>query len=379
MPLILNGDDYIGIALKRRFTMKKKILGIVLSIVFALSLMTSAYATEEMTSYAEQLLLIDEQYVAAEIYAIHGIYITPTASYHLIDTAGNPTYTCVEFTYGYGKVGYGIVDLCSYALNMYSLDLKPPFESTDKVIYSGGLDFAVVLDGSDIVRDVLTQKIANISEVQSSERSNYTVIGLEERETCINNVADRISVYSLNADVIVAGGSNTSLVYDSGLNSGRYTTDCGINAAAMYLNHLNIYFGGGYLMSTVAGDEEKLKTSIAAYAVGVSTPTTLLTISQIATLVNGYTLAHGTIHTNVSTSIFSWSKYSNAINGGYGVPCILDIPAGSTTYWGKEHAVVGVGYTSGATASSGSIIVNSGSKSLGYVYIRTSIPSWIIS
>ena len=59
--------------------------------------------------------------------------------------------------------------------------------------------------------------------------------------------------------------------------------------------------------------------------------------------------------------------------------CILRIGAGATSYWDSAHAVIGVGYTSGATSTSGSIRVNSGWYSLGYVYIGTSIPSHIVA
>lgn len=44
-----------------------------------------------------------------------------------------------------------------------------------------------------------------------------------------------------------------------------------------------------------------------------------------------------------------------------------------------ESLVYSAGYTSGATSSSGSIRVNSGWHSLGYVYIGTSIPSHIVA
>lgn len=57
----------------------------------------------------------------------------------------------------------------------------------------------------------------------------------------------------------------------------------------------------------------------------------------------------------------------------------MRIGAGATSYWDSAHAVIGVGYTSGATSSSGSIRVNSGWHSLGYVYIGTSIPSHIVA
>ena len=37
------------------------------------------------------------------------------------------------------------------------------------------------------------------------------------------------------SNIIVYGGNDTSLVYNAGSNSGSYSTDCGINASAMYL------------------------------------------------------------------------------------------------------------------------------------------------
>lgn len=67
------------------------------------------------------------------------------------------------------------------------------------------------------------------------------------------------------------------------------------------------------------------------------------------------------------------------IDGGDGVPCYLRVGAGETSYWDSAHFVIGVGHTAGATSTSGSIRVNSGWVSLGYVYIGTSIPSHIVN
>lgn len=160
--------------------------------------------------------------------------------------------------------------------------------------------------------------------------------------------------------------------------SGSYTTDCGINAVAMYLRQLDDYFGGGYLLSTLT-TETKLKTSIAAYTNRTVGQLTNLSTTQLATISNGYTNEYGTSHTSISSSTYTWTKFKNTINNGNGGPCILRIGAGATSYWDSAHAVIGVGYTSGATSSSGSIRVNSGWHSLGYVYIGTSIPSHIVA
>lgn len=120
-------------------------------------------------------------------------------------------------------------------------------------------------------------------------------------------------------------------------------------------------------------------TAVTAYTNRTVGQLTNLSTTQLATISNGYTNEYGTSHTSISSSTYTWTKFKNTINNGNGGPCILRIGAGATSYWDSAHAVIGVGYTSGATSSSGSIRVNSGWHSLGYVYIGTSIPSHIVA
>lgn len=203
---------------------------------------------------------------------------------------------------------------------------------------------------------------------------NETTQTITERKSCVSQLSADSLPRAVETEKVVSGGYDESLVYSSGNHSGTYSTDCGINAIAMYLRHLDEYFGGGYLLSTLT-TEEKLKISLAAYTNRTLGQSTNLTTAQLATISNGYTGEYGTSHTDISSSSYTWTKFKNTINSGYGVPCYLRIGAGETSYWDSAHFVIGVGYTAGATATSGSIRVNSGWVSLGYVYIGTSIPS----
>ena len=359
----------------------RKLICSLLSIVMMLSVSVTSYATEiDMSQDAtlREAFMLDEEFVSARIMENHGIAITPTASYHLFDTSGNATYTCVEFMYNSDDVGYGIIDLCSYELVLYSLDKTPVFDETDLVIYSGTLDFATIYDDGKTAMDILTQEVIDIETVQDDTRDGMSVKSLAERKEYVNAIAINTIPRSTEPEIVVDGGYDEDLVYSAGNNSGSYTTDCGINAIAMYLRHLDDYFGGGYLLSTLT-TESKLKISLAAYTTRTLGQLTSLTTSQLATISNGYTEEHGTSHTSISSSSFTWTKFKNTIDGGDGVPCILRVGAGETSYWPSAHFVIGVGYSVGATSITGSIRVNSGWTSLGYVYIGTSIPSHIVN
>lgn len=357
--------------------MKFKIFRIALSLVLMLSMATSVYAVESTSDIDSKLVAADESYVEASILANHGMQIAITDSYHLLDTSGNLTYTCVEFNYGAGKVGYGIVDLRDYTIPLYSLVLLPPFNKDKPIIYSGTFDFAEIQGNAAIATDVRTKQIADVKYFQNNVRDDVVPLNYSAREGKIASARNHVATISTETEVVVAGGKDTTLVYSAGNNSGSYSTDCGINAVAMYLRQLDNYFGGGYLMSTMTS-ESKLKISLAAYAKRTINQTTSLTTSQLATLCNGYTKEHGTSYTSISSKSYSWSTYKNTINSGYGRPCILRVAANTTAYWTGDHAVIGVGYTSGATALSGSLRVNSGWTSLGYVYIGTGIPTHIV-
>ena len=363
--------------------MKKcKLFSCILSIFLVLSFTITSYAADNGIGNGtsrDDTTTFDEEFVSAEIMRNHGILISPTASYQLLDTSGNPTYTCVEFAYdNNSRVGYGIVDLCSYDLVIYSIDKLPPFEGTDLVVYSGILDFAIIQDDGETAVDLYTQDTVDVESIWSNERDNLSVKSVSDRENIVNSISADAITRSTETEIAVAGAYDESLVYSAGNYSGSYTTDCGINAVAMYLRQLDDYFGGGYLLSTLT-TETKLKTSIAAYTNRTVGQLTNLSTTQLATISNGYTNEYGTSHTSISSSTYTWTKFKNTINNGNGGPCILRIGAGATSYWDSAHAVIGVGYTSGATSSSGSIRVNSGWHSLGYVYIGTSIPSHIVA
>lgn len=358
----------------------RKITSWILGVIMLLSLSVPAFAADiemEPGAISSEALTLDEQFVAAKIKENHGITITPTVSYHLLDTSGNPTYTCVEFSYENVNVGYGILDLCSYELVLYSLDKLPIFDETDVVIYSGTLDFAAIQSGRNTAVDLLTQQTVSVDSIQNDARNGLVVKNIAERQAFVINAESKANSRASENEIAVPGAYDEDLVYSAGNNSGTYTTDCGINAVAMYLRHLDDYYGGGYLLSTLT-TESKLKISISAYTSRTLGQLTNLTTSQLATISNGYTNEHGTSHTSISSSSYTWTKFKNTIDGGDGVPCILRIGAGATSYWTSAHAVIGVGYSAGATSTSGSIRINSGWVSLGYVYIGTSVPSHIV-
>ena len=80
------------------------------------------------------------------------VEVFPTDSYSILDIAGNPTYICVEFNTPDDKQGFGIIDLCSYDVVMYTLASDIPFSSEDIIVYDGGLQFARINnDGSATV------------------------------------------------------------------------------------------------------------------------------------------------------------------------------------------------------------------------------------
>lgn len=356
----------------------RRILCIAMSLLLAVSLCMSVFAdTQDNNTTVQDPLDIDEEFVYCKILEYHGIEITPTVSYYLYDTSGNATYTCVEFIHADNIPGYAIIDLCSYELTIYSLENEPVFEESDSVIYSGFLDAAVIQEDGKTATDLLTEEEVDIAILQSTSRDGLNVTSISERERLINELYDEASATATESEIVVAGGYDTTLVFKSGGNSGSYTTDCGINALAMYLKQLEDYFGGGYLLSTLT-TESKIKISLAHYADDAIGQLTSLSTSQLATLCNGYTKKYGTSYTSVASASYTWKKLKNTINGGNGVPCILRIGAGATSYWSSAHYVIGVGYTSGASASAGSIRINSGFTSYGYLYIGTSIPSHII-
>lgn len=146
----------------------------------------------------------------------------------------------------------------------------------------------------------------------------------------------------------------------------------------MYLRYMDEYFDSSYVSSSHR-TETQLKSALASLSNDKWHITTSLTMDRLATLTNLYTEKYGgATTTDVSKTSYSWTTYKTRINSGNGKPCILYIGAGKTSYWTPAHAVIGVGYTSGATSTSGYVVVNSGWPDLKYVQIATSIPGSII-
>ncbi|MBR4145688.1 MAG: hypothetical protein IKU06_09570 [Lachnospiraceae bacterium] len=320
----------------------------------------------------------DEEYMVNVILSNSNVEVFPTDSYSILDIAGNPTYICVEFNTPDDKQGFGIIDLCSYDVVMYTLASDIPFSSEDIIVYDGGLQFARINnDGSATVLNTGTIISADLLFDKNYIRSY--VVSDDIKFERINQEIDLLNNNQVrSSEVLINGGSDTTLVYSAGNNSSPWTTDCGINAAAIFLRHMDNYFDNNYVPNT-QNTENSLKIALAARAHSLLGHTTSLTMDEIASLANSYMDAYsGSGVSHVTNRTYSWLKYYLRIMNGLGMPCILCIEAGTTSYWSSAHAVVGVGYTSGATATSGYIIVNSGWISLGYVYIGTSIPSYII-
>ena len=331
-----------------------------------------------VSAKADTDLSYDEEYMVKVILNNSNVEVSPTASYRILDTAGNPTYVCVEFSTITGNNGFGIIDLCSYDVIMYTLDADIPFTCEDVIVYNGGLLFARIDDdrnatilntGTCISLDLLFNENC-IRSYEVSDEIKSERINLEN--DLLNNNPVR------STEVLISGGTDSSLVYNAGSNSYPWTTDCGINAMAIFLRHMDNYFDNNYVPNG-QNTENSLKIALAARANSLLSYTTGLTMDEVVTVTNNYMDTYsGTGVSHVTNRSYSWLKYYLRIMNGLGMPCILKIDAGDTTYWTKAHGVVGVGYTSGATATSGYIIVNSGWTSLGYVQIGTSIPSYII-
>ena len=353
----------------------KKILSLILALCLCLCLAPSAFAADSM---ANKDLPSDADYMALVIFNNSNIEVTPTDTYKLLDVSGNLSYVCVEFDVSDSTKGFGIIDLSTYDVVMYALDSTMPFSNADTIVYNGFLRFAVVNDDDtatilDSNTTVSEASLYNTSRSELSLASERTKLERINKERTLSK-AGRVR----SSEVLVSGGSDTSLVYSAGNNSGSWSTDCGINAVAMYLRHMDNYFNNNYVPSTHYS-ESKLKVAIAVIANSEFGYTTSISMANLAKLTNKYMDTYsGSGVESVSRVSYTWTTYKNRINNGNGKPCILYVGAGTTSYWTSAHAVVGVGYTSGATSSSGYDIVNSGWISLGYVQIGTSIPGSII-
>lgn len=358
--------------------MTKRIIAIFLSVCLCMGLATTAFASESIDVTPSRSS--DEELMVFTIFQNSGVQVTPTSSYTVLDVSGNPTIVCVEFVHDASIKGFGLIDLSTYTVTMYALDAVTPFGPDDIVVSDGVLNFAVIDNDANTATDIRSNEIVPLDELFDDSRVGLNITSPEDRAKIVdglNNSASTMEARSAEP-VLVAGGSDEALVYSAGNNSGNWSTDCGINAVAMYLRHMATYFDSSYVSSSHS-TESKLKSALASLANDKWSTTTSLSMDRLSTLTNLYTEKYGgTTTADVSKTSYSWSTYKTRINSGKGKPCILYIGAGKTSYWDSAHAVVGVGYTSGATSASGYVVVNSGWVSLKYVQIATNIPGSII-
>ena len=352
---------------------KKIFSSIVLIACLFLMLGNKAYASS-ITS--NETTANDRSYMAMVIHNNSNVEINPTDSYQLEDVSGNQTFTCIEFDVSGGTKGFGIIDLSSYEVVMYALDATIPFSSYERVVYDGSIGFAVI--NHDNTATILNSGMTiPASKLYNSSRERLPLASEIVKDEKYKKEANK-ELLDRSSPVLISGGSNLNLVYNAGSNSYPWTTDCGINAVAIYLRHMDNYFNNNYVPSS-QNTENKLKVAIAVISDDLYGYTTSIPMDNLAAITNKYMITHSGSGTSyVSKVSYTWTKYKNRINNGNGMPCILYIGGGTTGYWTSAHAVVGVGYTSGATSSSGYDIVNSGWTSLGYVQISTSVPGSII-
>ena len=338
----------------------------------------------------------DEEYITLVVYNNDHVMIRPTNAYNICDTTGNTSYRCIEFDVENGKKGFGIIDLTTYEVVMYALDAETPFSEKDKVLYDGVVDFATVNKKENTATMLRTGDTISCKYLHDRSRANVKLISDSEKAEIIMNEENKMSedeivllsspemetssLKSVEAsEVRIKGGSDETLVYSAGNNSSPWKTDCGINAIAIYLRHMDKYFNNNYV-PTRHESEKALKVALAEKSDKLYHTTQLVSLDRLAGVTNGYlnTYSSGSGISYVSHVTYSWEKYKKQINGGSGRPCILYIPPKATSYWNGAHAVVGVGHTSGATADTGYDIVNSGWVSLKYVRIKTNIPTAMI-
>lgn len=324
---------------------------------------------------AKSMVLNEEKLVAAEIKNNHGIDIVPKNLYTLLDQSGNSTYVCVEFEHSDGKVGYAIVDLTSFEVELYSLYKLPPFKQEDVVIYGGCLSFAIVND-DNTATVIGRNKRVPIQEVLDEDCEISNVLPEYEQKEAIAKIEE--SITKSTEEPILGCSDVDSDVFSSGNNSGDYVTDCGINAAAMYLNYMDKYYDSGYLPANINGEEE-IKIALSKYTQEhVTEDLEHLTGPKLAEICNGYTARNSNKATRISSSSYSVAKLKDVINGGKGKPCILRLPENSMEAISGTHFVIGLGHTKNITSSTGKIYVNSGWKSVGFVYISSSTPTNIV-
>ena len=217
-----------------------------------------------------------------------GVQVTPIESYLVYDVSGNPTYVCVEFIYN-NISGFGLIDLVNFNVIMYTLDGKPFFTSGDTVLYNGVMDFAIIDQNSGTAVICGNNEQVDLSTLMNDSRSGLTVMSSLDRERRLNSFISTFSTTQTRAveDVLIPGGDDETLVYSSGNYSGDKSTDCGLNAAAIYLRHMDEYVLDVYVPSNQSTQED-LKVALAEIAETAVGSTTSLSMSKIATTINAY-------------------------------------------------------------------------------------------
>lgn len=314
----------------------------------------------------------------------NGVNISPLDTYDMVDISGEKRFFVVTFMCD-GNNGFAILDKEEDEVAIYALNSSVEFVHEKPMMLVSLFDYVVIDEENDSAVSLVSgisyvfsdlskelQERKDIDEQDNEEDNEFLIPDdyIEESSMEMNGTRSNIIVY---------GGNDTSLVYNAGSNSGSYSTDCGINASAMYLRHMNNYFYYSYV-SSAHSTETLLKICLAEISYNLYSATSDLTMSKVAAITSTYIDTYsGTYADEVSSYSYSWANYTYRINGGSGKPCILRVPAGTTGYWTQAHAVLGVGYTYGATDSSGYLIVNSGWTNLGYVQIPTSVPNKMIA
>ena len=360
---------------------------VVLCIIFCLFTSVSANPNSEggwkKGSESKLSFVSEKELVKLTIRASSEVDVTPTEAYTLLDTSGNLTIVCVEFVCSDGKIGFALVDLTEYSVTMYALDAVIPFDADDKVICDGVLGFAVINENSDFATVLGTNTVIPTASLYNDSRENLATVTDSQKNEILNALQERCLANAKTratdpGGALVVGGSDPNLVYNAGTNDGDWDTDCGINAVAMYLRHIDVYFNSTYVHASHP-TEPTLKSALAGIAWNKWKITTAISMGRLATLTNEYLSMYGASSVvEVSNVNYTWSSYVSQINYGNGRPCILYIGGGQTSYWSSAHAVLGVGYTAGSTATTGYVIANSGWTSLRYVHISTDIPGSMI-
>lgn len=110
---------------------------------------------------------------------------------------------------------------------MYALDATVPFTRTDTIVYNGYLLFATInQDNTATILDSNTE-IAK-DELYDTSRNGLTLATESMKAEKIQRESGLAeATYARSSEVLVSGGSDTSLVYSAGNNSspGRLTAE----------------------------------------------------------------------------------------------------------------------------------------------------------